>query len=121
MCSPVTACFFAACPTAAGIAIVDAWWHASGGDGGKGNEQKAFQKLLNRQPELFIGTAAAAARYGGRAAEYAAAATPAAATAPAPANAANRTTSVSTTLLLSGGLRGNFAQISTPYMFETRV
>ena len=59
----VCACLFAACPSAAGEAIAEAWWHASGGENGRGNEQKAFQQMLNRQPELVVGDAAAASNY----------------------------------------------------------
>ena len=54
----VCACFFAACPTPMGESILDEWWRASGGENGHDNEQKAFQELLNRRPELVLGSGA---------------------------------------------------------------
>ena len=54
----VCACFFAACPRAAGRVVLDKWWAASGREDGKGNEQVGMQWMINLWPELVDGTSA---------------------------------------------------------------
>lgn len=51
----VCACFFAVCPAASWL--LDAWWRAATPEKGGAaiNEQKAFQALLNRRPQLVRG------------------------------------------------------------------
>ena len=54
----VCACFFAACANHAGERVLHRWWNASGGFASTVNEQKAFNRLVDKEPELLAGPVA---------------------------------------------------------------